>query len=68
LRILSQSVGVGPPVRGRGRVATKVGQDALRLIPMLGEDVHNLTNLLKLSDFITPLDAPGTKAPVPSQG
>ncbi|RDV38893.1 ArsA family ATPase [Bradymonadaceae bacterium TMQ3] len=37
-------------------LATKVGQEALRLIPLLGEDVHNLTHLLKLSDFITPLE------------
>ncbi|TXD38555.1 ArsA family ATPase [Lujinxingia vulgaris] len=40
-------------------LATKVGQEALRLIPLLGEDVHNLTHLLKLSDFITPLDPEG---------
>ncbi|WP_158542531.1 ArsA family ATPase [Lujinxingia litoralis] len=39
-------------------LAARVGEEALRLIPLLGEDVHNLSNLLRLSDFITPIDSP----------
>ncbi len=38
-------------------LATRVGDDAIRLVPLLGEDVHNLGHLLKLSDFLTPLKA-----------
>ncbi len=37
-------------------LATRVGDEALRLVPLLGEDVHNLGHLLKLSDFLTPLE------------
>ncbi len=36
-------------------LADRVGQDLLRLVPLLGEDVHNLRQLLRLSDFLTPL-------------
>ncbi|MBA2663967.1 MAG: ArsA family ATPase [Bradymonadaceae bacterium] len=31
-----------------------VGKEALRLVPLLGEDVHNLGHLLKLGSFLTP--------------
>lgn len=37
-------------------LATRVGDKSLRLVPLLGEDVHNLSHLLKLSDFLTPLN------------
>lgn len=37
-------------------LATRVGEETLRLVPLLGEDVHNLSHLLKLSDFLTPLE------------
>ena len=43
-------------------LATRVGDDTLRLVPLLGEDVHNLSHLLKLSDFLTPLTTPETAA------
>ncbi len=46
-------------LRDRDAIATlsrRVGDDAVRLIPLLGEDVHNLSHLLKLSDFLTPLE------------
>ncbi len=36
-------------------LATRVGDESIRLVPLLGEDVHNLSHLLKLSDFLTPL-------------
>ena len=39
-------------------LATRVGSDTLRLVPLLGEDVHNLSHLLKLSDFLTPIVPP----------
>lgn len=45
-------------LRDRAAIATlanRVGDETLRLVPLLGEDVHNLANLLKLSDFLTPL-------------
>lgn len=45
-------------------LANRVGNDALRLIPLLGEDVHDLANLMKLSDFLTPL---ASRADLPSR-
>ncbi len=47
--------------RDRNAISTlsaRVGDDSLRLVPLLSEDVHNLGHLLKLSDFLTPLEAP----------
>lgn len=37
-------------------LATRVGEESLRLVPLLGEDVHDLSHLLRLSDFLTPLE------------
>ncbi len=37
-------------------LADRVGGDLLRLVPLLGEDVHNLRQLLRLSDYLTPLN------------
>jgi len=44
--------------RDRNAISTlsaRVGEELIRLVPLLGEDVHNLAQLLKLSDFLTPL-------------
>jgi anion-transporting ArsA/GET3 family ATPase len=36
------------------RLAEKVGNELLQLVPILGEDVHSLEDLLELSRFLTP--------------
>lgn len=35
-------------------LATRVGKDVLQSIPMLGQDVHSIEQLLNLSQFLTP--------------
>lgn len=39
------------------RLADRVGRDLLQLVPILGEDVHSVEDLMRLGRFLTP-DAP----------
>ncbi len=44
-------------------LADRVGQELLQLVPILGEDVHNLEHLLELSKFLTPDQPPPQQSP-----
>jgi anion-transporting ArsA/GET3 family ATPase len=47
-------------LRDRDAIATlarRVGEEGVRLVPLLGEDVHDLSHLLKMSDFLTPMSS-----------